>query len=62
MAEQVMSPNMGQAAACPYGRSPSKRSGSLRAAPPGFIPPVGGRELFGPTDGHGQRNDSTVAR
>ena len=47
MAEQVMSPNAGQAAACPYGRPPSRRSGSPRTPPPpGFLPPVGGRELF----------------
>ena len=47
MAEQVMSPNGGQAAACPYARPPSRRSGSPRAPPPGLFPPIGGRELFG---------------
>ena len=46
MAEQVMSPNAGQAAACPYARPPSRRSGSPRSPPPGFFPPIGGRELF----------------
>ena len=41
MAEQVMSPKVGQAAACPYGRPPSRRSSSPRS------PPIGGREAFG---------------
>ena len=47
MAEQVMNPNVGQAAACPYGRPPSRRNNSPRAPPPGRFPPIGGRELFG---------------
>ena len=47
MAEQVMSPRSGQAAACPYARPSSRRSNSPRAPPPGFFPPIGGRELFG---------------
>ena len=47
MAEQVMSPNAGQAAACPYARPPSRRSGSPRTPPPpGLFPPIGGRELL----------------
>ena len=46
MAEQVMSPRAGQAAACPYARPSSRRSNSPRTPPPGLFPPVGGRELF----------------
>ena len=42
-----MSPNAGQAAACPYARPPSRRSGSPRTPPPpGLFPPIGGRKLF----------------
>ena len=46
MAEQVMSPRSGQAAACPYARPSSRRSNSPGAPPPGLFPPIGGRELF----------------
>ena len=46
MAEQVMSPRAGQAAACPYARPSSRRSNLPRAPPPGLFPPVGGRDLF----------------
>ena len=38
MAEQLMSSNVGQAAACPYGRPPSRMSFSPRSRP-GLFPP-----------------------
>ena len=48
MAEEVVSPYAGQAAACTYGKPHlgSRRNSSPRS-PPGLLPPVGGQEVFG---------------